>query len=37
MDAAFDRLIALARDQARPLTVLAATVVDKASIQHPRQ
>jgi hypothetical protein len=36
MDAAFDRLIALARDQARSLTVLAATVVDKAAATGPR-
>jgi AmiR/NasT family two-component response regulator len=36
MDAAFDRLIALARDQARSLTVLAATVVDKAAATGQR-
>lgn len=31
MDAAFDRLVALARDQARPLTVVAAGVIDQAA------
>ncbi|GAB2656398.1 GAF domain-containing protein [Kribbella swartbergensis] len=31
VDAAFDRLIALARDRSQPLTLVAATVVDRAA------
>ncbi|GAB3756478.1 AmiR/NasT family two-component response regulator [Microlunatus parietis] len=34
MDAAFDRLVVLSRDQQRPLTVVATEVVDRASARH---